>query len=91
MSGSARVELAVGARVLQASGPAMVIGIERHGVRVRDVGGNDLSVAWEELTAQSVVDGKAQATHESLEPWWSGLHEDARAEALSDWKSFSRS
>lgn len=82
MSGSGRVELGVGDRILQASGPALVIAIERQGVLLRDVAGGDVRVAWEDLTPRSMVGGKVQATHESLEPWWSGLDEAARAEAL---------
>lgn len=82
MTASARVELAIGARVLQATGPAVVTAIERHGVCLRDVGGTDLHVPWQDLAVTTVVDGKAQATHDSLEPWWSSLDQSARAEAL---------
>lgn len=82
MSRSARVELSVGARVLQSTGPAIVIAIERHGVSLRDVHGNDSHVAWNDVVVKAIADAKVQATHVSLEPWWSSLDDAARAEAL---------
>ena len=82
MTGSARVEIVVGMRVLQPTGPALVIAIERHGVLLRDSAGNEQSVMWSDLTAQTVVNGKIAAWHHSLEPWWSALSEGARSEAL---------
>lgn len=82
MSGSASVDLTVGMRVLQATGSAVVMAVERHGVILRDVAGNDQDVMWSDLTAQTVVDGKIAALHNSLEPWWSSLNEEARSEAL---------
>jgi len=82
MSASARVDLAVGDRVLLASGPALVTAIERAGVLVRHVAGNEMHVPWEDLAPRSIDEGKVQGTHESLEPWWSSLDEAARAEAL---------
>ncbi len=82
MSGSARVDLGVGARVLVSTGPALVAAIERHGVQLRDVDMREWHVPWSELAPQPIVDGEPQAGHSSLEPWWSSLDESARAEAL---------
>ena len=82
MSGSAWVDVGVGDRILLASGPALVTAIERHGVVVRDLAGSEVHVPWVDLVPRSIVGGKAQATHDSLEPWWSSLDESARSEAL---------
>lgn len=82
MSGSAWVDVGVGDRILLASGPALVIALERHGVLVRDLAGSEVHVPWVDLALRSIVEGKVQATHDSLEPWWSSLDESARAEAL---------
>ena len=82
MSGSARVDLGVGARVLVSTGPALVAAIERHGVQLRDVDGREWHVPWSDLAPQPIIDGEPQAGHSSLEPWWSSLDESARAEAL---------
>lgn len=81
MSDSARVDPVVGARVLMSTGPAIVIAIERHGVCLQGVGDDDVHVAWNDLAIRSITDAKPQATHVSLEPWWSSLDDAARAEA----------
>lgn len=83
MSGSATVRLEAGDRILTARGMALVVGIERHAVRLRDVLGEEISVEYRLLYGvQPVVDGAARVAHAALRPWWDGLTKDAQQDAL---------
>ena len=76
------VELYAGARILTNHGLLLVMHLERHGVRVQDALGVKSSISYDAMMAAQVGDGGVQAVHSSLEPWWSGLAVDARADAL---------
>lgn len=82
MTGSARVEVSVGDRVLMTAGPVVVTAIERHGVVIRDVNGEDRRCSWGDLALRGIAEGKVQPVHRSMEPWWSSLDPTAREEAL---------
>lgn len=76
------VDLAAGNTVLLESGPAVVVALERHGVVLRDVLGQELSVRWDRLVLRKVDGAAAQSVHASLEPWWSSLDDGTRRQAL---------
>ena len=76
------VELHAGARILTNHGLLLVMHLEHHGVRVQDALGVKSSISYDALIAAQVGDGGVQAVHSSLEPWWSGLTVDTRANAL---------
>lgn len=82
MTGSGALDIQVGSRVLGAEGPVVVAALERHGVMVRDVAGRDRHLPWDSLAARAIANGEVQTVHEALEPWWSGLSDAARQEAL---------
>lgn len=82
MSGSGKVEVSVGDRVLMTAGPVVVTAIERHGITARDANGEERSCSWSDLSLQEFADGKVQPVHQSMEPWWSSLDHAAREEAL---------
>jgi putative transposase len=76
------VELHAGARILTNHGLLLVMHLERHGARVQDALGVMSSIFYDAVIAAQVGDGAVQAVHSSLEPWWSGLTVDTRANAL---------
>lgn len=76
------VDLATGNTVLLESGPAVVAALERHGVLLRDVLGQELSVRWDRLVVRKVDGAAVQSVHVSLEPWWSSLDDAMRRQAL---------
>jgi len=83
VSGSATVRLEPGDRILTSRGISLVVGIERHGVRLRDVLGEESSVEYRLLfDVQPVVGGNAGVAHTSLRPWWDGLTKEAQQDAL---------
>lgn len=79
---SKRVELFEGARVLMAFGPAVVVGIERHGVSVKDALGENQFVRWDKLALAGIGEHGIDAVHLSLQPWWNSLGALVRAEAI---------
>ena len=69
MSGSATVRLEAGDRILTARGMALVVGIGRHAVRLRDVLGEEISVEYGLLYGvQPVVGRAARVAQAALRP-----------------------
>jgi len=79
---SKAVELFEGARVLMTYGPSVVVAVERHGITVKDALGENHFVRADHLTVAGVGDDGIDALHMSLQPWWSSLAPDIRAEVL---------
>lgn len=76
------VRLVVGTRVLTADGYAVVIRLERHGVRLRFSTGPERSIAYSQLDVRSLGEDGIQAVHASLFPWWQQLELAVQHEAL---------
>ena len=76
------VALTVGSRILTADGFAVIVALERHGVRLRFSTGPERSVAYSQLDARSVGEDGTQAVHASLFPWWQQLTLAIQHEAL---------
>ncbi|MEI2700570.1 MAG: transposase [Microthrixaceae bacterium] len=76
------VPLMVGARILTADGYAVVVRLERHGVRLRFSTGPERSIAFSQLDVRSVSEHGIQAVHASLFPWWQQLELAVQHEAL---------
>lgn len=81
-SGSARLVLHTGARVLNNDGVEMVVAIQRHGVRLQDALGVERFVPHSQIEAREVATAGVQGVHTSLRPWWDGLSEVQRTQAL---------
>lgn len=79
---TATVSLAVGARLLSADGYLVVIALGRHTVTVEGSTGERRDVAYGEVSGTAMVDGRADTELATLEPWWSGLSEPVRRDAL---------
>lgn len=73
--------MSVGARILTADGYAVVVALERHGVRLRLSSGPERSVAYTQLTARAINSDGPQALHASLFPWWQQLKPAIQQEA----------
>lgn len=71
-----------GESILMDSRLVVVTAVERHGVRVRNAAGEESTVQFPELRGRAVGGDRVAAVHHSLEPWWSGLSQPARDEAL---------
>lgn len=83
MSGGSRTSLTMGARVLTASGTALVEALSPAGVELRTSFGELMQVQWSELTeVRSISDGRITRVQESLRPLWDGLPDDAKRTAL---------
>jgi len=80
---SQEVVIAKGMRLLMPNGPVLVLGIERYGIRVKTVVGDEEEVRWDQLEARQIDGTGVQGVHLSLEPWWSSLPMAARLEALA--------
>jgi len=76
------VPLMLGSRILTADGYAVVVQLERHGVRLRFSTGPERSIAYSQLDVRSVGEDGIQAVHASLFPWWQQLELAAQHEAL---------
>ncbi|ROR55123.1 integrase-like protein [Luteococcus japonicus] len=79
---TARVLLDPGQRVLTNRGIGIVERIERDGVTIVLPHGQDAFIDWGSLVVSPFTDGELQAQEVSLSPWWEGLPEAARTEAL---------
>lgn len=77
------VLIAAGMRLLMPNGPVVVTRIERYGIRVKTVLGNDEEVRWDQLEAREADETGVQGVHLALEPWWGSLPLNARLEALA--------
>ncbi len=80
---SHEVVIAKGMRLLMPNGPVLVLGIERYGIRVKTVVGDQEEVRWDQLEAREIDGTGVQGVHLSLEPWWISLPQAARLEALA--------
>ena len=76
------VPLMLGSRILTADGYAVVVQLERHGVRLRFSTGPERSIAYSQLDVRSVGEDGIQAVHASLFPWWQQLELAVQHEAL---------
>lgn len=78
---SKAVELFVGARVLMAVGPSVVVEMGRHGVTVKDALGENHFIRADQLALTGIEENGLDAIHLSLQPWWNGLEASTRGEA----------
>lgn len=74
------IELFVGARVLMAFGPSVVVEVGRHGVTVRDPLGSDQFIRWDKVALVGIHEAGVDAVHLALQPWWSALDAHTRTE-----------
>ena len=79
---SGPVDLHVGARVLMAFGPAVVVEVGRHGPTVKDALGENHFIRWDHLSLAGIGEHGVDAIHRSLQPWWDSLSPQARADAI---------
>ena len=80
---SQEVLIAKGMRLLMPNGPVLVLSIERYGIRVKTVVGDEQEVSWDQLEARETDETGVQGVHLALEPWWSSLPLAVRLEALA--------
>lgn len=80
---SQEVVIAKGMRLLMPNGPVLVLAVERYGIRVKTVVGDEEEVRWDQLEARETDETGVQGVHLALEPWWSSLPMAARLEALA--------
>ena len=80
---SQEVLIAKGMRLLMPNGPVHVLSIERYGIRVKTVVGDEQEVSWDQLEARETDETGVQGVHLALEPWWSSLPLAVRLEALA--------
>jgi putative transposase len=78
----AKVSLDAGARLLGEDGYLLVTQLGRHGVVVESSTGERREVPYGEISGARVTDGQAPLAVSALEPWWSGLPEPIRREAI---------
>ncbi|WP_416954899.1 helix-turn-helix domain-containing protein [Nocardioides sp. T5] len=79
---AANVPLEAGARLLGEDGYLLVAEIGRHSVTVESSTGDRRDVPYGEINGVRITNGQAPATTTALEPWWSGLSEQIRRDAL---------
>lgn len=77
------LDLHVGARVLMAFGPAVVVEIGRHGPTVKDALGENQFARWDKIALAGIGDDGVDAVHLSLQPWWNSLEPAIKAEAIT--------
>lgn len=65
------------------NGPVLVVAIERYGIRVKTVVGDEEEIRWDQLEAREADETGVQAVHLALEPWWSSLPLAVRHEAIA--------
>ncbi|UAL29911.1 hypothetical protein K8W59_19675 [Nocardioides rotundus] len=78
----ARLSLRAGARILGSAGYLLVMQVSRHFVTLESSTGEREDVPFAEITGADVSNGEVAALAIALEPWWSGLPEEVRREAL---------
>jgi putative transposase len=78
----AKVSLDAGARLLGEDGYLLVTQLGRHSVVVESSTGERREVPYGEISGARVTDGQAPLAVSALEPWWSGLPEPIRREAI---------
>lgn len=76
------ISLVVGERILSEDGYLLVTQLGRHTVRVESSAGTQREVPYGEISGVSVSGGRAWPATAALEPWWSGLPEPVRRDAL---------
>lgn len=81
-SDTAATPLAVGGRLLSNAGYMVVIRLGRHTVTVETSAGERRDIGYGEVSAVAVDKGRADPALATLEPWWSGLSEPVRRDAL---------
>lgn len=79
---SSTISLASGARVLSDQGYLVVVEVGRHTVTLANSISDQREVPYSEVTGVEVSEGAASPVMVSLEPWWSGLPERIRRDAL---------
>lgn len=79
---SADVPIEVGARLLGPDGYLVVTALGRHSATVESSTGQQSDVPFGEIRGVRVTGGAAPTTTTALEPWWSGLPESVRRDAL---------
>ena len=67
------VLLEAGALILTNRGVDVVMHLERHGVRVKNMLGEQETIRYDHLVVAAITDSGVQAVHISVEPWWSSL------------------
>jgi len=76
------VLLEAGARILTNRGIDVVMHLERHGVRVKNMLGEQETIRYDHLAVAAITDSSVQAVHISVEPWWSSLDSATHTDAL---------
>ena len=74
--------LEIGAKLLSTDGYLVVTALRRHTVSVEGSAGERQDLAYDEISAIAIQDGRADATLTALQPWWSGLPNAVRRNAL---------
>jgi len=77
-----RLVLEVDARLLSEDGYLLVTELGRHSVTVENSTGSTREIAYGDVRGTRVVDGNVTPLLASLEPWWSGLPDHVRRDAL---------
>ncbi len=78
----ANVPVEVGARLLSEDGYLLVTDLGRHAVTVESSTGERRDVPYGQISGVRITKGQAAPTTTALEPWWSGLSEPIRRDAL---------
>lgn len=78
----ANLHVEVGARLLSEDGYLLVTQIGRHAVTVESSAGASRDVPFGEISGARITNGQAPRVASALEPWWSGLSEPIRRDAL---------
>lgn len=81
-TGLAATVLTPGARVLGDDGYLVVVELGRHGVNLANSLGERREVPYGDVAGVAITEGTAAPTLKSLEPWWSGLPDRVRGNAL---------
>jgi hypothetical protein len=81
-SSTATTPLAIGARLLSPDGYLVVVALGRHTVTVESSAGERRDLGYGEVSAIAVANGRADSALATLEPWWSGLSDAVRRDAL---------
>lgn len=76
------LQLAVGARILGDDRYLLVVAVGRHAVTVETSTGERSEVAYPDITGSNVSGGASTLRLATLEPWWSGLPDVVRRDAL---------
>lgn len=82
---SARTTLRIGERVLLADGIGIVTDYCPTGFEIMSANGTSRQIGWASFGELRAMTGPTAAVpvHADLEPWWSGLPQDARDDALA--------